>query len=355
MGYGSTLSTFPTKAVLEGSHPNGVKRLHSDIVFLMGHGNGQTLEVADGIGITANQASQTSGYVKTGAYYWNNTRLVVLVGCETSQQNTGYSFGNLAKDICDRSGGATTTVGWEAKPHVFDTPIWANRFNEKLATGATVYDACVYADNYLYWNNNVRSWHVYGNYNRSLTLSKGLSSEFEESNVSHINEEVFFSGEERDLYVITSLLEKKYQNFNMKEFDTYIHKQNDAYEDFSIFFEHKIKDYYTHQGYIIYVKDGKVDRIVDNMDKNSLTQRSNNLTKIENVEVTDEMISKMKLETMDEINLSVESKYINSIKVVEQYYKKFINAQTNETSIVIFTEYTTNGKTSVVTSHTFDI
>lgn len=335
MGYSSYYSIVPTQSIITGYFKNGTRRLESDIVFLDGHGSYQSIMVSDGVGVGMTRAAELPSL--TSDFNWGNTKLVVLLACYTGQD---INLRNITYDIWERSGYKNVSIGWKQEIFTNSSTLWANRFNYRLSTGGTLRNAIDYANGFSdYPESSIKDLAFYGEWGTVLKHSSNVvMSEMPLDtidNVTYINDNIEFNGNEETMNNIIDLMNEQYNNFNINNFEVSVYSLDSTNQNFTIDLHYKVGDCYTNQGYVVAVEDGKVSQITNNMTYNVLQPLS-----INSSEITEEKIEEIKLEAVNDLreNLSDEDK--EKLSIIKQKYKKILDTDSNTVKIVVSTVYT---------------
>ncbi len=124
-----------TPAHMKAIDARGYARINSEIVFYAGHGGSGSISLPGGALYASNLPSM------------ENTKVVVWASCESSNsENTGLSMTQAAVNK-----GARSAVGWPVTIFSPSAKTFTDRLFEKLASGATLKDACEYADDGITW------------------------------------------------------------------------------------------------------------------------------------------------------------------------------------------------------------
>lgn len=150
-GYTSYYNIKPTISYLEGNNADGQKRLESDIVFLAGHANYDSMAwnyLGNGgnynCGVYYKQSFQSSSsdtqYVGINDLDLSDTELITFAGCKTANNSTNL----LTKAV---AAGADVAVGFEDSIGTTSATEWRGHYVSGLALGKSVSQAISYADN----------------------------------------------------------------------------------------------------------------------------------------------------------------------------------------------------------------
>lgn len=339
LGYHSYYAKSADYDTLNGYFSNGTRRLESDILFFAGHGSSGSIVAAPGVGVCS--YTGRSGFVYTGNINWANTKLVTIMGCYTGQE-TSQTYVNIAHDIFTRSGYKSTTLGWRNTIYDVDIVKWSNRYYTKLKEGKNLRDAIDYANSYgSYHSDTIKDLAFYGAWDMTIKKSsnaRSLNSTYDiedegNSNLLKIKEDIYFTRDNPNIDLIVEKMKQLYPNFDINNFEINIHKLSDTEEQFTIDFNYKIGEFYTNEGYVISIRDGKVYEITDNMNyakKYDIQQESVN--KVDSYE--EKTIIKDATQT-----LRKKKSELGNIEIVSQKVKYCIDRSKNEKSIEILTEY----------------
>ncbi len=167
MGLTAYVDVTPTVNSMNSAHANGTKYLESGIVFLSGHGTPSGMRfdyMGNGgdyaVGVTKGNTNYNNGncyYYGLGGFALSDVALYVFAGC-----NTATGTNNLAKWAVDN--GARISIGWSAEVGDYSHTLWLERFNDAIASGNTVMQACNVADSYTYNDSAVKNHVMYGYY-----------------------------------------------------------------------------------------------------------------------------------------------------------------------------------------------
>lgn len=341
MGYRSYYTTEATTDIINGYFQNGTRRLESDIIFFAGHGNYSKIMQAPNVGLSSN----SDAFLRTHNFDWSKTKLVTIMGCSTGKE-TSASFINIAYDIWVRSGYKNATMGWRDTIYDKDIVSWANRYNSKLAEGATLRTAIDYANSYNnYYNNNIKDLAFYGAWQSTFKQSTTsvASEQAITNNTNHINYTVKFENES-DLNNIVQLLNNNYNYFNVNDYEISIFRLDSTYKNYTIDLQYKIGDCYTDQGYVVAVENGKVTQITNNM--KDTTTHSLSISTI-NKTLTEDKIQDLKVLAVEELKNQLSKENEEKLSIISQDYKKILDEKTNSIKTVIFTVYSLDNETQM--------
>ncbi len=363
MGYNSNYATSnATYETLSGKFSNGTKRLESDIVVLAGHGASDhivTLENSAGKHglIVKNKAGKYAG---ANSFDWSKVKLAIFLGCETGKE-TSYDYINLAYYIFARSNWKTTSMGWRQKIDSGAAEKWIDNFNNKLNTRANVRAALNYANSKSYGDQRVKDLAFYGNGDlvlkkSSKSVTKNVEDKIDESNITYVKDNIKFNGKE-DLSNIEKLLQKKNEQFKLKDYqvDIYTHSKENGY--YTIELTYKINGIKTNSSYTVIVYNGKVEQIADNsIATNNIDSRKLNISDERQKTDIAKFLAKTNLiiNNINE-NLTLDGN-INTIEIKKQSTEKIFDINKNKTYIRIYTEYGYKGdNASAVTCYDYEI
>lgn len=163
---------------ITGIGDNGYARINSEIVFFTGHGNTGGVFFPNGWLFSSSLPSM------------ENTKVVVWAAC-LSSASTG-TITSMTQASVDA--GALSAVGWPDVTYVNSSKKFTNRFFDKLMSGATVEEACDYADNaILLPTDSIHDWDIAGSVNTTImsnianksstvSISSSLSAEIVDFN-----------------------------------------------------------------------------------------------------------------------------------------------------------------------------
>ncbi len=340
LGYHSYYAKSADYDTLNGYFANGTRRLESDILFFAGHGSTGSIVAAPGVGVCS--YTGRSGFVYTGNINWANTKLVTIMGCSTGGESTA-SYKNIAHDIFTRSGYKSTTIGWRDTIYDVDIVRWSNRYYTKLKEGKTIRDAIDYAMSYdKYHSDTIKDLSFFGSWDmivkKSLTRSNLINDsnnikEESNSNSLKIKEDIYFTRDNQNIDLIVEKIKQLYSDFDINNFEVKIHKLSDTEDQFIIDFHYKIGEFYTNEGYVVSIRDGKMYEVTNNM---NYIQKYN--VQQENMNKVDNYKEKSIIEDATQTLMKKKSK-LGNIEILSQKVKYCINRSENVKSIEILTEY----------------
>lgn len=338
MGYDSYYSTAPTYDILGGNFADdGHRRLHSDVVYLNGHGTPTSVVFPN----TGLRVGRDDGYYYRGTddFHWANVDLAILVACNTSMYGDSIAY-RL------NWGGATTCIGFPDTVYTSAGKTWTDRFLDKLALGSTVNEAKDYANSGLFvvGGTEIRKATVIGNGELRIngstlrTLKNILQSKNSnegnieiEKNVFKVNNNIEYKTEYRNgkniniaqniifennvegKKNIIKLLEDNIENFDINNYEMDIQLMNNGEGDYAIELHYKIGEYYTNSGFVIMIKNNKVSNLIDYTIDNSNIDSIENGLEIYDGNYFSKNVKRMENKAMLEVN----KKYNSSAKVLD--------------------------------------
>ena len=268
-GYTIQKSTNPTISWMKGSNA-GTNRMESYVLFFSGHGAANYMHFYNSDSsnsdydfyiTTGNNSSSTVGL---SSYNMNKVRLAVFAGC-----NTGSGTSNITKSAYTK--GAKASIGWIPVILASSHTQWLNRFWQRAGSFYVLSAALSYADSYTYTDSGVKSYNHYGNW--ATTLNSGLLVLNNSNNdinkisdkrnnmvsidVSKMDDEQLLLEVEK--YILNNLNDK----FSLKDYE--IDKTERADKnifDIKLVINGDIK---TKLGYTVFVENGQITNIFDNM------------------------------------------------------------------------------------------
>lgn len=139
---------------IRGVGDNGYARINSEIVFFTGHGNTGSVSFPSGTLYSSSLSSM------------ENTKVVVWASCYSS----AFTSTTTSMTQASINAGALSAVGWPDATYVSSSRKFTNRFFDKLMSGATVKEACDYADNaILLPSDSILNWDIDGKSNTTIT------------------------------------------------------------------------------------------------------------------------------------------------------------------------------------------
>ncbi len=347
-GYKSYYSTQPTVDIMTGTFKNGIKRMQSDILLFSGHGNydhmafnyrGLGGKYRTGIYYTDKEQieSSSTGYVYSGLKNMSHVQLVTFAGCETANQDNK----NITLLSCNN--GAKCAVGWTTSVNAGSHTEWLERYNDKLATGASVKNAIYYASAFPYDDNRVKNARVYGKsaliINTTKSISKSKSSEIEKLKYINIPEDInVIENNNINTSIIIDALKKEGIYLNSKDIKIEIHKITEN-NDFTIDLIELYNGIETNSSYIAFVEDGMLKNIVNNHKDSS----SNNERKI--------LLKMPTLLKLDTENIFTKAKKeatsFGATQIISQDGKYYYDYTTNTLKYIVFTEYYFDNTTTI--------
>lgn len=342
-GYSSYYSTMPTVSIMRGNFSNGVKRIRSDILFFSGHANynnmcfnynGNGGNYKTGVYYKGDLDSSTTGYKYVGlSGNMGTVKLATFAGCLTASNNGN----NIAANAVYY--GAKASVGWSSSVNAGSHSNWLARYNDKLATGATVSEAAIYANSFIYLDSKVKDVRIYGNIDQTIKLTRSTSVLAEELNLKKnvISSDVnILIDNELNTDTIADIIANNYSGFNSDEYEVAIHTIYDGC--YTVDFTKVIDSIETNSCYTVVIINNKVVEIIDNtkaIDEQNfkstvspkISARSlNNIAYNEAKEATEKSAYK---------------------KANEQTSKYYYDIDSGELSLVVFTTYYFDGTNSM--------
>lgn len=352
MGYSSYYANKPTASEFSGYFQNGTRRLESDIVFMAGHGDYGTIEVTPGVGLTA---TSYSNFLRTSNVNWSKTKLVTVMSCNSGAE-TNTSIINLAYNIWVKSGYKNSTLGWRNTIYDVDITKWSDRFNYKLQNGANIRNAIDYANGFAYHSDSIKDLAFYGTWsdtiNSTSSVTKNIIKEETDRNIINIYEKnIEYNG---TIENIVETIEKLYGKINLKNYEVKTFKLDNTNKNFTIDFKYKVDGFYTDEGYVVSIVDGKIKSITNNMIKDDNNEKDSTRTSL-SLDELNHKIESLKQDSIDKIKATFIESNENKIQITKQECKKHIDRKTNQKSIIVLTEYTLNGKTIAGVSKQYEI
>lgn len=336
LGYSGAYKINTNFATLTGTYSDGTKCLESKVLFLTGHGNdvGNSLVVSStGVGIKT--GSSNLKYAGVNNINFNNTKLVTLAGCRTS-----YNDSSLAVEIYRR--GADNVIGWRQSVFAEELTKWITRYNSKLKSGSTVWDAVAYAGQINYKDSRVKDVGFFGSANNKINsvnipVSTYSLERVEESKTERILEDIVFTNKSEDFVALNEYISSKYPSFKQEEYETKVYEINKEQNLYLIDYLRKVNGFYTDLGYVVTVTNGKVESITNN---NNVINESNNLLKAK--DISNARLEECKQEAIQEImGKNEKSKVIknNDIAIEKQEQQLYLDVNTDKQYCKVFTTY----------------
>lgn len=340
MGYLSIKHPTPTNDILKASY-NGTKVLESDIVFTVGHGGYHHIEVANEVGIKMPTSEPSlKNFVNASDFNWRNVKLATFMACKTGQETANENV-NIAYYVFKSSNWTTTTMGWRQEIYDVDAKKWSETFHNTLLAGGTVQNALENAGGQSYYSSTMRDLAFYGNSSLVLKKTRNVAELSKlEANKVVVKENIDFHDED-DIKNINTLLKNFNPNFEEKDYEINISKLKNDEEEYVISYDQKLGEYYTNQGYVIIVHNGKVEQIRNNMKNTNVDiEVPKETLTIEKVNSLKQMATnKVKLQELSKSNKSSEAYKELDIQIKEQKLKYYIDLETKEKKAVILTTY----------------
>lgn len=333
MGY-DTRTYIDPSSTLFGSMLN----LNPEILLIASHSDPR------GIGMMSKNTGISTGsqnwfdsngrlYYGVQRYSWSNSAVVILGGCSTAPDSNSNNICKQISDLAPRG----AVIGWKDTINNVDLDIWVKKFSSALAVGYVVADAVDQANSYSDYNNDsIKNVRVYGVDDILLnsTYNLNVNTSDIEINIPHnINYNVPYTNE-NDMVNINNMLTKEFEGYNPNDYELkIIDGQKDTEKIINL--RLKINNFVTNNGYVIFVKDNKVDKLYNNhtYTNNELNAiiKSKNLNSIKISDYTAK-INEYKEITSNNIKQKIEDS-INTNQEVKLYYdidlgKKYLSITT---------------------------
>lgn len=266
-GYTSNYTTEPTVSIMRGNFQDGTKRIQSDILFFSGHGNTNSVvfnfknkggNYKTGVYNSEDWTSTSSGYGYVGLKgNMGSVKLITLAACETASGTNNIT--RYAKDQ-----GADAAVGWTTTVGASSHTKWLARYNDKLATGSTVYAAISYANSFSYSDNAVKNAYVYGNGNITIKRTRSAAYAAEEANLHEIATEKALVANSNGLNInaVTAMLEKSVDNFDSTCFKPVTHQNGEDY--YTVDYIQMVNGFETNSCITVLIQNNTIDKVIDN-------------------------------------------------------------------------------------------
>lgn len=266
-GYTSNYTTEPTVSIMRGNFQDGTKRIQSDILFFSGHGNTNSVvfnfknkggNYKTGVYNSEDWTSTSSGYGYVGLKgNMGSVKLITLAACETASGTNNIT--RYAKDQ-----GADAAVGWTTTVGASSHTKWLARYNDKLATGSTVYAAISYANSFSYSDNAVKNAYVYGNGNITIKRTRSAAYAAEEANLHEIATEKTLVANSNGLNInaVTAMLEKSVDNFDSTCFKPVTHQNGEDY--YTVDYIQMVNGFETNSCITVLIQNNTIDKVIDN-------------------------------------------------------------------------------------------
>lgn len=172
MGYNSYYNLKPTVSYMRGDNPGGYKRMASNVVFLSGHGNTNTIsfnylhqggDYETGVCSTCNHPS----YFTLSSNNFQYTKLMIFNACNTGQGDSD----NLMTYAVSR--GVDSTIGWSTETSQLSAGSWFDRFYNYLNQRKTVKEAYDYAQSDWYMDSRIKNARLWGDWNTTIKTGNG--------------------------------------------------------------------------------------------------------------------------------------------------------------------------------------
>ena len=347
LGYTSHYVISPSYGTLSsGKFSDGTKYLESKVVLLDGHGNqtGTMLQLSSGGASVVVGNSNNGYYVGTNDINLKKVNLVTLAGCNTSATDN-----SLAVNMYEK--GARNTIGWRQSVQTASLTEFLKNYNKKLATGASIWDALVYAGSFSYNDTRVKDVGFFGSASNSIKSVNNLSTmtvneEVNNSNTTYVSSNITFKNNEQGINILMDFISSKNPSFKKEDYDIKINELNKEQELYIIDVVKKFDNFYTNLGYVITIRGGKVETITDNnksvFQKSSATSIKNSIT-VEELDIykKEAIVNLMKkLENNTTGNKKIDNK---DLKVNEQICQLYFDVDNNKHYYKVFTTYEKNG------------
>lgn len=123
---------------------------------------------------------------------------------------------------------------------------------------------------------------------KSLTRSNLINDsnnikEESNSNSLKIKEDIYFTRDNQNIDLIVEKIKQLYSDFDINNFEVKIHKLSDTEDQFIIDFHYKIGEFYTNEGYVVSIRDGKMYEVTNNMNYiQKYNVQQENMNKVDN-------------------------------------------------------------------------
>lgn len=338
-GYSSSVNTTPTATTLKGKYSGGSYIMSSDILFFSGHGN------YDHIGFNW---KQKGGDYDTGINWEGNTtkyagiknrvgstQLITFAACLTAS-NGDTNISNNAVEY-----GAETAVGWSEEVLSGSHSNWLERYHDYLVDGYSVGEAVEYANSFTYLpGSHVKDVVIYGNEDLVINNS-GRAIRSGDSELNHLSvSPLMIQALDEESCVADAICTISDSNpeFSIDDYVIETHRICDGTETIDL--TRKIGEYITNSGYVIHVKDGVIQSIIDN---------SIQLTDNQELQITSETES-VPLIDLEELALqnAANETIASSLKEIKgQRLYHYFDLASNTKYILVYTSYYYNGTTGV--------
>lgn len=246
--------------------------LYADVQFFAAHGAYNNIAFKT-TGIIKGDDFHYDGkiYIGTNTVHWDaDTKLVTYLACETAKDS---SWDTISGATCNK--GADTVLGFNEKINVNSATPWAKRYNQKLKEGSNVYDAAVYASSFMYLFPSVKNSSIYGN--AYLTIGGTNATSLNISDASDSRDIIYDIDRDNkniNLNEAVNIIQNRTRGISQENFEVVktrgttvmrnqdsIDDTNEEYVDLMI----KIGEFYTEEGYTVYLKNGIVQKIYNNV------------------------------------------------------------------------------------------
>lgn len=272
------LATIANKTLLTSTKPtinwmlksNGnVPYMQSDILFFSGHGNSNGMYFYYGNDssrdFSISTGTNNSNKVGIGSYNMNNVDLVVYAGCQTASRSS-----NITKATNDA--GAKAALGWTTSVGASSHTQWLSTFWQEMVKGKYIGVAMMTADSKTYSDSRVKNGHLDGNsYLTIVTKPFSLSTNVQQISAfndrlskSAVDIDVSNKNDEEILKEVSKWIQSKYDSsFDLSEYEVKkVVKDERDIIDIKLLIDGDIK---TNLGYTIFVSQGKITHIFNNM------------------------------------------------------------------------------------------
>lgn len=272
------LATIANKTLLTSTKPtinwmlksNGnVPYMQSDILFFSGHGNSNGMYFYYGNDssrdFSISTGTNNSNKVGIGSYNMNNVDLVVYAGCQTASGSS-----NITKATNDA--GAKAALGWTTSVGASSHTQWLSTFWQEMVKGKYIGVAMMTADSKTYSDSRVKNGHLDGNsYLTIVTKPFSLSTNVQQISASNdrlsksaVDIDVSNKNDEEILKEVSKWIQSKYDSsFDLSEYEVEkVVKDERDIIDIKLLIDGDIK---TNLGYTIFVSQGKITHIFNNM------------------------------------------------------------------------------------------
>ncbi len=346
MGLNSFMIDSPTVTNVTGEHTKYKPFLESGIIYFSGHATSDSMKFPS---VLITKQNTISGK-KVGIGYYDNTKtaFVEFAGCETASGTD-----NIANYTYNQ--GARITMGWTTELNRASFVNWNKRFNSKIKNKTTsVNDAAKSASNYIYLNNNVKNYRVYGagNYNPWYFIKGDPIASSKNLNVLYLNDSLIEKTnivgkikkyvKDDVLLITTNYIKSKINtNFNASNYKIEINGNDTKYIDYILYYG----DIRTNIGYTFSVDERGKITFHNNMNNISESEAFNRITKYleqnQNKTVNYSSIDRNLLLNAKKSDLNADNEIINQIR--------YFDFDTNSEYYVVEVKNTTvNGAIDII-------